>query len=189
MRISGNYMQKKQVIVVCGVNHSGTSCIANFLVDHGADPGEYDTEINEKTPYVKYENILFKNCCIELIKIPGLAAPENSIERFKEYMDHVDRRPDTAPMLFKYPKSIFCLTALSNIFGKDRMRVVFVLRNTMDIIKSNVAKTNVSPGVIVDYYNNSYFALLQYDGDIFITSFERIRKGLDKKLLLSHCGL
>jgi hypothetical protein len=182
-------MRKKTVIIVSGVNHSGTSCIAKLLIDHGADPGEYDPTILENTPYVKYENIYFKNCCIEMAKIQNLTAPENSIKKFLKYLEYVDSQNIKVPLVLKYPKSIYCLTALSEIIGKDRMRVVFVMRNTLDLVKSNVKKTNVPDDFIFQYYNSTYNALVQYNGDIFITSFERIRRGLDINLLLTYCCL
>ena len=49
-----------KIIVVCGMNHSGTSCVAEFLLKNGADPGAFEKSFDEITPYVKYENILFK---------------------------------------------------------------------------------------------------------------------------------
>lgn len=179
-------MNKQTVIVVCGVNHSGTSYIAKFLMENGAEPGEYDPTILQRTPYVKYENIYFKNCCLEMIKIPDLVAPENSVKKFVEFMTN---HKGDVPLLLKYPKSVYCLSELSKIIGKERMRTVFVMRNTLDIVESNVKKTKVPAKNIFQYYNSTYKALVQYSGTVFITAFERIREGYDRDLLLDYCGL
>jgi hypothetical protein len=179
-------MGKAPIIVVCGMNHSGTSCIAKILNDNGADPGHYDPSKYERTPYVKYENTLFKNCCIELCKIRGLHAPENSVGLF---IDYLKKQRNESPLLLKYPKSVFCLNTLAEIIGKDRIRTVFVMRNTLDAVESNVKKTNVSAQRIFQYYNQTYKALLVYRGDVFVTAFERIKMGLDTKMLLAYCGL
>ena len=179
-------MEYAPVIVVCGMNHSGTSCIANVLFDNGANPGQYDPSKYKKTPYIKYENSFFKNCCIEICKIKGLSAPENSVDKFIEYLESQD---NNVPLLLKYPKSVFCLKKLSDIIGKNRMRTVFVMRNTLDAVESNIKKTNVSAGRIFQYYRSTYNALLKYNGDVFVTAFERVRMGLDTKLLLKYCGL
>ncbi|WP_419663761.1 uncharacterized protein Dvar_39810 [Desulfosarcina variabilis str. Montpellier] len=182
-------MKNRKIIIVCGVNHSGTSCVAKLLIDNGADPGEYDATILENTPYVKYENIYFKNCCIEMAKIQSLVAPKNSIKKFVEYLKHEDSKQSKKPLVLKYPKSVYCLPELSQIIGKDRMRCVFVMRNTLDLVSSNVKKTKVNANIIFHYYNSTYTALTQYTGDVFITAFERIRVGLDQKMLLEYCGL
>jgi hypothetical protein len=179
-------MGKAPIIVVCGMNHSGTSCIAKFLNDNGADPGHYDPSKYERTAYVKYENTLFKNCCIELCKIRVLSAPENSVELFVEYLKEQESE---SLLLLKYPKSVFCLNTRAEIIGKDRVRTVFVMRNTLDAVESNVKKTSVSAQRIFQYYNQTYKALLVYKGDVFVTAFERIRMGLDIKMLLEYCGL
>ncbi|WP_155309673.1 hypothetical protein [Desulfosarcina ovata] len=179
-------MKKAPIIIVCGMNHSGTSCIAKFLVDNGAYPGEYDISKNEPTPYIKYENTYFKNCCIELIKIPALKAPSNSVEKFINY---INKQSLNTPIILKYPKSVYCLNTLSEIVGMNRVRTVFVMRNVVDAVQSNMNKTNASAQRMFQYYNSTYQALLSYKGEVFITAFERIRIGLDTKNLLQYCCL
>lgn len=180
-------MQKKPtVIVVCGMNHSGTSCIAEYLIKNGADPGDFDDSFEEITPYVKYENALFKNCCIKLAMIKGLEAPEDSTAKFKDFIDNYK---SNRPLLMKYPKSVFCLNLLRAVIGDERMKVVFVMRNTIDAVESNMRKSKADAQQMFGYYYSTYKALLAYEGDVFITAFERIRAGKDTSHLLHYCGL
>ena len=177
---------QQRVIVVCGMNHSGTSCVAEFLINNGANPGDYEASFDPVAPYVKYENIIFKNCCIKLAAINGLPVPEDSVERFKNF---VENDTGSAPLMLKYPKSVYCLNLLRAIIGEDRMRTVFVMRNTVDAVNSNMRKSNADAQRMFGYYYSTYQALTEYSGDVFITAFERIRNGKDASLLLNYCGL
>jgi hypothetical protein len=177
---------RPEVIVVCGMNHSGTSCIAEYLVNNGADPGNFDESFNEVTPYVKYENALFKSCCIKLAMIQGLQAPQDSVAQFKHFIESYQ---STKPLMMKYPKSVFCLNLLRALIGDDRMKTVFVMRNTVDAVESNMRKSKADAQQMFGYYYSTYKALLEYEGDVFITSFERIRSRKDTSLLLQYCGL
>jgi hypothetical protein len=172
-------------IVVCGMNHTGTSCVAEWLIKNGADPGDYDDSLNQKTPYVKYENKCFKNFCIKLAGIPGLHAPGDSIDRFIEFLRQHDGK---TPLLLKYPKSVFCLEQLREIIGPG-MKAVFVMRNWVDAIQSNMDKTGCSFEQIANYYYSSYRALLQYNGPVYTVCYERLKSGRDVDLLLEYCGL
>jgi len=174
------------VIVVCGMNHSGTSCVAEFLLKNGADPGAFEKSFDEVTPYVKYENILFKNCCIKLGLINGLQAPDDSVEQFKDFIENYKSEK---PLMMKYPKSVYSLNLLRAIIGDNRMRVVFVMRNTIDTVESNMRKSNAGAQQMFGYYYSTYKALMEYGGDVFITSFERIQNSKDTSLLLNYCGL
>ena len=183
----GGIIKRKRppIIVVGGMNHSGTSCIAEFLIKNGAEPGVYDPSLTPYVTYVTYENILFKNCCINLAKIQGLTAPENSVYEFEKYVEEYD---GNNPLILKYPKSVFCLNALKDMLG-ERMKTVFVMRNALDAINSNIRKTGSDFKPIVEYYKRTYNALLNFNGDVFVACFERIRAGKDKRALLEYCGL
>lgn len=176
----------QETIIVCGMNHSGTSCVAEFLIKNGADPGVFDDSVNEVTPYVKYENALFKNCCIKLAMINGLQAPDDSVDQFISFIDIYQ---GSKPLMMKYPKSVYCLNPLKDIIGANRMKVVFVMRNTIDAVESNMRKSKADAQQMFGYYCSTYKALLAYDGNVFITTFERIRAGMDTSLLLGYCGL
>lgn len=88
----------------------------------------------------------------------------------------------------KYPKSVFCLNALKDMLG-ERMKTVFVMRNALDAINSNIRKTGSDFKPIVEYYKRTYNALLNFNGDVFVACFERIRAGKDKRAFLEYCGL
>ncbi len=116
----------------------------------------------------------------------GLVAPDNSLALFLAY---INKRKNHSPLLLKYPKSVFCLNRIMGIIGKERMRTVFVLRNTMDAVESNARKTGVPKQQLLKYYYQTYNALLAFEGRVLITAFERIREGLDTDILLTYCGL
>jgi hypothetical protein len=120
-----------------------------------------------------------------LAGIPGLQAPEDSVERFREYLRQHDGKTS---LLLKYPKSVFCLEPLREIIGPG-MKVVFVMRNWIDAIQSNMDKTGCGFEQIANYYYSSYRALLQYSGSVYTVCYERLKAGRDVDLLLDYCGL
>ena len=114
------------MIVICGPNHSGTSFVAEALLNNGFTTGEYSTKTSELLPYIKYEDETFKQLCIKMNKgqLPSLSYLRNK-----------------GPFFFvKYPSAVLHLNTIAGVLNGD-LKVVFCFRDFEENVRSFMEKT------------------------------------------------
>lgn len=165
----------KPFILICGVPHSYTSLISNFLIDNGAFSKEIWDNPKYDLNYSRYEDK-------EIQKFVGKR------KKFQKYdlTHYFDSLPSDKVIVAKAPLSTFFLNELQQ-FTNRRIKVVYVIRNPEQVILSSMEKSGKS---FIFYFERIAWMhrfIVHCDYDVYPFIAKRIRK--DAKKLLEFCEL
>lgn len=179
----------KPIIIVCGVNHSGTSLVAKLLIDNGGYIGETDSGPTDATPYEKYEDKVLKEYISSILQGGTGSTPFAPPDTHTAMYKHLNELPDKVCIL-KHPKAVFHLDTFDAMVPR-KIKVVFVLRELYPNIESIISKTGLSDEDAYVEYSLYHYWLCKYGGSIHVTCFERILedKGDEISRLLEFCEL
>jgi hypothetical protein len=174
--------------LIVGPAHSGTSFVTKLLIEHGADPGEYDASTNPQIDYVKYENTELKTYVVSLlgIKTDIPILPEVDYEaRFKKYLSGLS--PQKTYVL-KYPRALFVLPHLRELIG-PRLRVIYVNRGVEAWLDSHMRRSGGSKQELLLALNQHVTQLMLYPGPVLKVNFEELLEGKGVDVLCCFTGL
>jgi len=175
----------KPIIIICGANHSGTSAVAEFLINHGAYAGLTDGQTcDSERPYQTYENIKFKRWC--QTKIGSTLEPEFPVtdRELQNYMGL--RLPENRTIVLKYPKSFACLHLLPD-FGRP-VKVLCVLRSIPTLRRSYVVK-RLNPEMGISHQGLAHFATVDSGLESMFVIIEKMDDRWYCRSVLEMCNL
>lgn len=182
MRLRERSLDIKPIILVCGANYSGTSMVVKLLMDNGGWSGELDKSFSVEVPYPTYENKFFQGFCSRMLEISQGGYKE------EEFTEYIKKTPKDKAVILKYPKAVVLAASLMK-FTERPIKMVFVIRDFLAVMKSAIVKNRSKQGDELTYYANIYDWGVYYPGDFYPAIFERILKKKEIKPLLDFCEL
>jgi|GEM_PF-1682834 len=174
-------MLSKPIILVVGHPHSMTSMIAKFLLDNGAVTGEDLINENLKNiKYPRYEDRSFVQVVRDMTKFKKIDK-----EALTAYLEQF---PKNENILLKAPMGAFFIDTILDCVKGRPVKVVYVLRNPADVIKSSIEKGSPQKNFMSYFHRwcDMYMACTDYE-DLLPFMAERIYQ--DGRRLLDFCDL
>lgn len=150
----------KKVIIIFGVNFSGTSAMAHLLKENGAYIKNYNTNVNN---YIKYEDEEFVKLCRTILYPESKEYYNNTKEAKEQFKAHFDKLPEDKVKVFKYPKAGLIIKGIKSFFENElnvKPYFVYIQRNPNSIIESHKAKVNADPERIFEIMSKIYSAYI-----------------------------
>ncbi len=166
----------KPIILVVGAPHSYTSMVSSFLLSNGGYNESIDHGSRDTLDYDKYEDARMLEFADNAVKFK-----KTDIEGYLESL------PTDKTVIIKVPRLLFFIDTIKN----HRVKVVYVMRNPEDNIRSHMLKNSWSFVNIFNKYCWYYDFAVHSPYPIFTLQSERlIRKCHDTaSRLLEFCGL
>ena len=165
----------KPFILVCGVPHSFTSMVSNFIIDNGAYSKEIWNNPKYNLPYSRFEERVFQEYV-------------DNRRKFKEYdlTDYFDSLPADEVTVAKVPLSVFFINDLSKYTDRT-IKIVYVIRNPEQVILSSLEKSRKSFIFHFEMIAWVHRFIADCKFEVFPLIAERIK--MDGQQLLNFCEL
>ncbi len=171
------------IIYLCGYLHSGTSYVADLLIEHGADPGECYQPPD--ADYTTHENAVFRTYCARegQIDTDGLLEGDHRAAMIQ----HLESLDLDRPHLLKYPKASACIGRFCKLPG---FRAVFVTRPWNEWRESYVRRTGLEEeAAAMNHRMSESFYLSNAPCPVLVVNFASLREGRGVGALLRYVGL